>query len=174
MSARPGITGKSTPFLHTHSGLSDEHKRRWVDHVCLADVTREVEEAIESVVVPSRGGDVFATMMGGGSLWTPPFVGLWREVMHERHLAHPLGRPARWRRNDLQDMFYLGCAAAYADVVVCERGARHYLTEALRRRPAGGAAVVRTLGEAVNHLESALPPPGPPGDRPQGSRDRPR
>ena len=37
---------------------------------------------------------------------------------------------SRWRLNDLNDMTYLSCAAAYADYVVTERQAADLLTQA--------------------------------------------
>ena len=53
--------------------------------------------------------------------------------------------------NDLIDMLYLACAAAYADGVAAERAAAQYLSTAWQGRPAA-CPVARTLGRLVSHL----------------------
>jgi hypothetical protein len=47
----------------------------------------------------------------------------------------------RWTDHDLLDLFYLSCAAAYADVVVAERKFTHLLRLADKTSPSGAAVV---------------------------------
>lgn len=80
-----------------------------------------------------------------------PALGLFREVLHDRHL----NRGLTWRPNDLTDMVYLSTAAAYADAVVCENS----MGSALRRgvaRLGGTTPVFRRLREAVPAIEHML------------------
>jgi DNA-binding CsgD family transcriptional regulator len=58
---------------------------------------------------------------------------------------------ARWEPNDLVDMLYLSCAAAYADGVAAERTAARYLDTAWSGRP-DPCPVVPTLHQLVAHL----------------------
>ena len=56
----------------------------------------------------------FTTEPRDGRRFAPapsPAVGLFREVLHSRHL----NKGTTWRPNDLTDMIYLSCAAGYAD-----------------------------------------------------------
>lgn len=78
---------------------------------------------------------------------TMPFLRLYADALAVR-LLNPT---TRWEPNDLIDMLYLACAAAYADGVAAERKAAQYLGAAWRDRPAP-CPVVPTLGELVSHL----------------------
>jgi len=80
---------------------------------------------------------------------TMPFLRLYGDALGVR-LLNPT---TKWVPNDLIDMLYLGCAAAYADAVAAERTASVYLTSALRDRQ-DPCPVVPTLGELVAILES--------------------
>jgi hypothetical protein len=77
---------------------------------------------------------------------TMPFLRLYADALGVR-----LSNRARWEPNDLVDMLYLSCAAAYADAVAAERAATHYLNAAWRDRPEP-CPVVPTLRELVSHL----------------------
>lgn len=57
--------------------------------------------------------------------------------------------------NDLTDMFYLSCAAGYADIVVCERYAAAALSRGQRRLGRTPNAFC-TLRETVPQIEAAL------------------
>jgi hypothetical protein len=61
----------------------------------------------------------------------------------------------RWTANDLMDMTYLCCAAAYADYVVAERHQAGLLSQV---SPAEGrrATVFRNLPLAVSALEDTI------------------
>ncbi|MFE3265850.1 hypothetical protein [Streptomyces sp. NPDC059215] len=70
-------------------------------------------------------------------------------------IGHRLAIRAKWEPNDLIDMLYLGCAAAYADVVVAERVATNYL----QRSWTGGyraCPVVAKLPDAVEKVSYLL------------------
>jgi hypothetical protein len=69
-------------------------------------------------------------MLGGwqDQVETLPALGLYREVFQQRHLA-----ASQWHPNDLTDLVYLTCAAAYADFVVGERHMTSFLIQSLRR-----------------------------------------
>jgi hypothetical protein len=58
-----------------------------------------------------------------------PSLGIYRELLHER-LCDP---GTTWEQNDLVDMMYLSCGAAYADHVVGERRLVSDLRSSLRR-----------------------------------------
>jgi hypothetical protein len=75
-----------------------------------------------------------------------PFLRLYADALAER-----LVNRARWEPNDLIDMLYLACAAAYADVVVAEHKATQYLTAAWRGRQEP-CPVVPTLRELASRL----------------------
>jgi hypothetical protein len=60
-----------------------------------------------------------------------------------------------WNDHDLNDLHYLACASAYADVVGCERKAADYLTRAWRGRQ-GGAPIFKTLVDVVGRVEQLL------------------
>lgn len=78
---------------------------------------------------------------------TMPFLRLYADALSVR-LLNPT---TRWEPNDLIDMLYLACAAAYADGVAAERKASRYLNAAWRNR-SDRCPVVPTLGELVSHL----------------------
>jgi hypothetical protein len=77
-----------------------------------------------------------------------PFLRLYADALGER-----LVNRARWEPNDLIDMLYLACAAAYADIVAAERKATQYLSGAWRGRQVP-CPVVPTLGELASGLAS--------------------
>ncbi|MDQ0811186.1 hypothetical protein QFZ63_002900 [Streptomyces sp. B3I7] len=69
-------------------------------------------------------------------------------------IGHRLAIRAKWEPNDLIDMLYLGCAAAYADVVVAERAATNYLQRSWRgeRQECPVVAKLPDAVEKVSHL----------------------
>jgi hypothetical protein len=76
-----------------------------------------------------------------------PFVGRLNEVLYSRLR----NADDKWAANDLNDLNYLCCAAAYADITVGERKTIEYLRRAEPRvRP--GSALCRNLSEAVSEL----------------------
>ena len=58
-----------------------------------------------------------------------PNLGLFREVFHDKLVdGH-----TKWNSNDLTDMMYLTCAAAYCDFVVGEKSMISKINQAQRR-----------------------------------------
>lgn len=76
-----------------------------------------------------------------------PFVGRVMEVTYLR-LRNPQDA---WVNNDLIDLLFLSCAAAYADFVVAERKTTHMLHQAARQT-SSGAAIFATLRELCHDL----------------------
>ncbi|RPK53516.1 hypothetical protein EES40_00630 [Streptomyces sp. ADI93-02] len=70
-------------------------------------------------------------------------------------IGHRLKNRAKWEPNDLIDILFLGCAAAYADVVVAERTATDYLQRSWGSRDRS-CPVVAKLPEAVGKLSHLL------------------
>jgi hypothetical protein len=79
-----------------------------------------------------------------------PFMRLYGDV-----IGHRLAIRAKWEPNDLVDILFLGCAAAYADVVVAERVATNYLQRAWGDRDTE-CPVVAKLPDAVDRLSRLL------------------
>lgn len=127
-----------------------QQKRKAVDALLLQDLQMEMaEEAHSSGITPQQMSEWFwqhRTRMAA-----LPALGLFREVLQDRHL----NRGLIWRQNDLTDMLYLSTAAAYTDAVVCERAMGSALVRGLVRlgRP---APVFRRLREALPAIERML------------------
>ncbi|MCX5169055.1 hypothetical protein OG616_13610 [Streptomyces antibioticus] len=115
--------------------------------ISLVDVANEALEVASSLGISDLE---FVTSTLFENLQTMPFLGLYADVVDFR-----LSNRARWVPNDLIDMLYLGCAAAYADVVIAEKAATNYLMRAWRERP-GRSPAVATLSEGVDRLRDLL------------------
>lgn len=76
------------------------------------------------------------------------FGGLYTAVMAERQRDPN----RRWLSNDLNDIMFLTCAAAYCDYVAAERSTGRQLTQLLTRR-SGSSNVFTTLPDLVEALE---------------------
>ncbi|MFI8198873.1 hypothetical protein ACIF6K_20420 [Streptomyces sp. NPDC085942] len=70
-------------------------------------------------------------------------------------IGHRLAIRAKWEPNDLIDMLYLGCAAAYADVVVAERAATNYLQRSWSAKHQA-CPVVAKLPDAIEKVSHLL------------------
>ena len=127
--------------------MPKEHKRINARARLLADLAREVAEAAAFAQLEQESLSQWVMAPAEQSLLTAPYVGRLHEVTHDR-LSNA---DDRWEPNDLNDVHFLACAAAYADVVVAERKTSEYLRRAARRTPAG-AFVCRKLGDAVAEL----------------------
>ncbi len=135
-------------------GRSREEVRRFAGARVLMDL------AAESVQAAKRAGvnleqAVELLLSADDPVGKMPYLARQRGVITGR-LADP---KQRWEANDLIDINNLCCAAGYADVIVCERNAAHYL-RASRPIPAG-AVVTRRLSEAVKAVEAMLELRGP-------------
>ncbi len=129
-----------------------QQKRDCVDGFLLGDLQRDLAE--EAFAAGSTAQQMSAWVLSefGAGLGRLKSAAVYREAMHARHL----NPGTRWRSNDLIDLLYLSCAAAYADVIVCERHMAGVLRQAqgrLRR----GASVHRELHSAVQAIEALLP-----------------
>jgi len=93
--------------------------------------------------------DAVAVLLPGMQTSTDamPFLRLYADALGVRLQDHN----TPWEPNDLTDMLYLACAAAYADGVAAERRATGYLNAAWKGRP-DSCPVVRTLPELVSRL----------------------
>jgi hypothetical protein len=134
-----------------HAERRDTRQRReMIDHWLLSDLRHElVEEAAATGVT----ADAFRLWWptAAATLGTLPSVGIYRQMTHERHL----NPKTTWRLNDLSDMVYLSCAAAYSDVVVCERHIGHMLRRAAQRLDRR-VVVCTSLAEAIDALAGRL------------------
>jgi len=71
-------------------------------------------------------------------------------VIHRTIYDRVKNAEAKWEANHFNDIQFLSCAAAYADVVVGEKETSEHLKHAQRGRP--GAVICRTLPEVINCL----------------------
>lgn len=130
--------------------LDSNQKRKCIDSFLLGDLASEIaEEAFRSGLTVDQVGSWMSS--GGANIALTPGLGLYREMVQDRHLKAGL----TWHPNDLTDMVYLSTAAGYADVIVCERSMGTSLHAGLRRlgRP---TSVFRRLSEALPAIETLL------------------
>lgn len=135
------------------TGLDAQQKRRQIDGALFREFGLEIAEEAEAAGATPRQLDEWLRQEGAGGLSDLPSAGMYREIFHERHL----NPGTKWGLNDLMDMVYLACAAAYADVVVCEGATHHNLTRGIGRL-GRGAWVFRRLRDAVPAVEAVLAP----------------
>jgi len=138
-------TGRNTEFRELPTG-----RRRTA--ACILALNDAIADAPVIALIQRSGlpvEQVAVTLLQGlqEQTDTMPFLRLYADALGVR-LLNPT---TRWEANDLVDMLYLACAAAYADGVAAERTAAQYLSTAWRGRPAP-CPVVRTLAELVSHL----------------------
>lgn len=128
-----------------------QQKRKAIDEFFLADLRGELAEVAHALQVPLDQFGAWLKRKARDDLSSAPSLGLFRQIFHTRHL----NMHTKWRVNDCTDMVYLGCAAGYADFVVCERHMREHLSHGLRRMGLG-CQVFRHLHEAVDAIEDRL------------------
>jgi len=128
-----------------------QQKRNCVDAFLLSDLQRDVAE--EAFAAGSTPEQMSGWVLGGfgRGLSRLPSAGVYREAMHQRHLN--VG--TTWQPNDLPDLVYLSCAAAYADITVCEGHMGGIIRQALDRlgRP---KPVIKKLRDALPEIEGLL------------------
>ncbi|MEU0646148.1 hypothetical protein [Streptomyces umbrinus] len=129
--------------------LSRRREQRRTDAlaISLVDVGAEALEVANSLGVSDPE---YVTTALYENLQGMPFLSLYADVVDFR-----LSNRSRWVPNDLVDMLFLGCASAYADVVIAEKAATNYLTRSWRDR-GGSSPVVATLPEGVEALQRVL------------------
>jgi hypothetical protein len=133
------------------SGLAREHYRQATLAMFLSDLTLDIAHAAATRGTTLAGLQTWVTELADDELALLPYVGRSREVIHLR-LCN--ARDA-WKANDLIDMLFLPCAAAYCDFVVGEKKTIDYLVRAERSR-SDGAVLVSSLAALVDRLDPAL------------------
>jgi hypothetical protein len=116
----------------------------------LTDLAPDLAEVAAASGMSMERFQVWCAKDAEGDLQKLPYLGRMRDVIHFR--LRNAGD--RWEPNDLVDMMYLPCAAAYADFVVAENKTRDYLLRAQRTR-SDGALVVSSIAQLMERL--ALP-----------------
>ena len=143
-------------WAHSHQNLATELR----SNTRARQLSREVTRAR---FLTDLGDDLHQAVLRGGvtvqafgewlaesaehDLASSPYLGRMRDVIHFR--LRNAGDT--WEPNDLIDMLYLPCAAAYADIVVCERKTGDYLRRAQRTR-IDGARVLTSFVDLVHLL----------------------
>ncbi|MFF7385824.1 hypothetical protein [Streptomyces griseoluteus] len=133
-----------------------QQKRRAIDIHIITDLQRELAEEAATAGVPTELFRQWGSKGWVRAIGDSPAVGLFREMLHSRHL----NKGTTWRRNDLTDMLYLSCAAGYADFVICEKHMRDPLQHGLKRM-GRSTQVYRRLTDAVAAIEELLEAPSP-------------
>ncbi len=131
-------------------GLTETESRAATRARFLSDLGIELPAAAVSAGMSPESMGHWITNDSEAEIAAAPFLGLMREVMDMR-LRNP---NERWEANDLVDMLFLCCAAAYADVVVAEKKTVGYLRRA-RKHSFGRARLCTSLAEAVAELGHA-------------------
>lgn len=131
--------------------LSREETRAVTSICLLNDLKHEIAQAAAGGRIPLPDAMAWVDRAGEGALLDLPMLGRVHEVLYHRLRS----ADERWEGNDLQDIFLLACAAAYADVVVGEKRTVEHLRRAEREVPAG-ASVYRRLRDAVAGIDSLI------------------
>ncbi len=96
----------------------DANRRRVVSlETFRHDLPHELAAAASELGVSAEDAADWLTTLTEETIASMPSLGIFRELLHEK-LADP---GTMWEQNDLTDMMYLSCGAAYADHVVGER-----------------------------------------------------
>jgi hypothetical protein len=115
--------------------------------MAIADVAPEALSVSQQIGIPAPE---YVPVVLYEEIDSMPFMRLYGDV-----IGHRLANRARWEANDLVDILFLGCAAAYADVVVAERAATNYLQRAWGEREAE-CPVVAKLPDAIGAVSQLL------------------
>lgn len=152
-----GGAAPSAAWAQAHQGFAGElaaasydraGKRRKTLQWAMRDLGHQLVGAAVSGGLSEEALDTWQTT-ADDSIGSLPYIGRWREVVHRR-LSNSQNR---WERNDLVDLLFLPCAAAYADHVVCERKTGGDL-RAIAPRFDGGAAVHFRIEELLDALDA--------------------
>lgn len=140
-------------FTEWLSGQAREkqQKRMSIDAWLLADLQQDIAEEAQAAGLNPVQMSQWIRGGFGEHVSRLPAIGLYRELVHSKHL----NQTERWLSNDLIDMLYLSCAAAYADVVICERRTAATLRQ---RQPVLGRAanVYSNLRDALPAVQAAI------------------
>ncbi|WP_229695493.1 hypothetical protein [Streptomyces lacrimifluminis] len=154
-----GWTAVSQRFSNWLDELDQDsqQKRRAVDIHIITDLQQELAKEAATAGVPTELFRQWGFKGWVRAVGESPAVGLFREMLHSRHL----NKGTTWQRNDLTDILHLSCAAGYADFVVCEKHMRDPLQHGLKRM-GRSAQVYRRLTGAVAAIEDLLEAPTSP------------
>ncbi|MDP8931394.1 MAG: hypothetical protein M3O70_23200 [Actinomycetota bacterium] len=117
-----------TDWLATQE-LTKKLRDSAIDGFFLDDTITEIARAAHGVGISLSQLRSWMELGAPRDIPRMPSLSLFREVLRERH-KNPT---STWRTNDLTDMAYLTCAAAYAGHVVAERHFTHHLQKAVER-----------------------------------------
>lgn len=147
-----GWTQRQQAFTQHVAGLSQDsrQKRKLIKTFFITDTPLELAEGAVHANVSQAEFEEWIQTHSDNELAAMPSLGLFREVMCEKHLDPG----TKWADNDLGDMMYLTCGAAYADFVVCERVHGSTIRQSLRRLGRRDNVVV-TLNELDRRLAQA-------------------
>lgn len=146
----PGWAAKMQRFTDwmTDESRQREQRRASTDVMFLADTAIERAEAATRAGISVEQFSDWTLHRAGTSTSSMPSLGLYREMLNDKLVTHS----TRWSQNDLVDMIYLTCGAAYCDHVVTERSVEQHLRNGLRRlgRPVN---THRTLASVMEQLD---------------------
>ncbi|MFI1236831.1 hypothetical protein [Nocardia salmonicida] len=140
-----------TDWLATEKGAGSEMKRRRTYVFFFSDTGSEVAKAAHSTGVSVEEMGRWSQSFMEQDVALMPNLGLFREVFHEKLVD---GR-TKWNSNDLTDMMYLTCAAAYCDFTVGEKSLISKIEQA-QRRIKRTSAVFRNLSACVPVLADRI------------------
>lgn len=132
--------------------LDSQQKRKLIDVHIMHDLRQEIAEAAALAGMSDEDFSEWLLKCWARDVSGLPALGLYRELLHERHL-NSKGR--RWESNDLTDMVYLSCAAGYSDFVVCEKSTAAALRQGVRRL-GRTVQIFHSLPDAVAAIGQAL------------------
>ena len=128
-------------------GLSSPQRRESAFGRMVADMAPDIEKAYRGAGGDPSGFRGWLESLDRESFACVPYLNRWFTVTGER-LSNP---QQPWEANDLMDLMYLPCAAAYCDVVVAEKTTAHYLR--LADRTQEGAVITSQLRDLPGVLE---------------------
>lgn len=135
-------------------GLSKQHRDLAIFNALILDLKDELGRGYAHWGLSSAE---FAEWLTGGrgqsAIDALPFTGLYGQAMAQRQMDPGL----RWHNNDLTDIIYLSCSAAYADIVVAEKRAAGYLSRASSRL-GREENLFPSLASAIDDIEALAEP----------------
>ncbi|MGK8508208.1 hypothetical protein ACRS5S_09135 [Nocardia asiatica] len=142
---------KFTDWLVTEKAVGSGLTRKRTFAFFFSDTTTEIAKAAHSAGLSPEEMSHWNRSFMEADVPTMPNLGLYREVFHDKLVD---GR-TRWTSNDLTDMMYLTCAAAYCDFTVGEKSLTSKIEQAQRRtkRP---CTVYRQLSACVPAIAARI------------------
>ncbi|MGX1778355.1 hypothetical protein ACWIGW_40050 [Nocardia brasiliensis] len=143
-----------TDWLATEPNAARELTRKRTYAFFFADIRNELAEAAHNAgLSPDQMASWVSTRMET-EVADMPNLGLFREILHDK-----LGdKRTKWNSNDLADMFYLSCGAAYCDYAIGEKSLMSRAGQSLRRL-GRSVNVFRRLSDCVPVLADRIGEP---------------